>query len=965
MARGEVRYRITADAKPFVDATEQASREFKKFTDGVAGATGAFGRVAQAAGPMGVAIAAAAGAGTIAFGALAKAAFDVTKAAIEAGGRIQDLSSKTGVGAESLQRLGHAAKLSGSSMEQVGSAVVQMNRRLEAAPKEFEKFGLSVQRLKAMEPDKALAAISEKIAGMKTPAEQTAAAWAMFGRAGAEMLPVLKSNISQAAAEAERLGMVLTEESIKALDDMGDSLTTLDGAWEGFKNQLGASIAKSDGLKDAIHSLTEGLGALARWASQDGPRIVSALGDIAALADRIATSGQLGGVLRLAGVLVEGNPTPKTPHTFGADAPQMLLSPGHHAAVQQALAEIKRTGEAAERSAKAVREAYRDAARYFHSVGFMSEQGGHAPLFGVEPKWGAGAGLVGPNPVSDTEMAAALARQAMIDAGDTYEAQQRRMHAAAQEHLADLRRAREGAFDWGKALGNVAHAFELLGVRADSTLGRIIAGLLAAGAAGQQINDVLGRNTTTRLDPKTGQWVDSIDWKGMSWSDRLGLGASGVQAVAGIYGGAQGMGRGRGAAMGALSGAMAGMSIGGPIGAGVGALVGGIAGFFGGGRSNQPRPEQMTLEQRFGQLAEAYQAGGPGGAYLDFIRREKASGRPIGPVADLLRSNVDTAIGRTASLVGGWQINTAEDARAQAGLFHATFLAAVKEKGLPAAAAALKDAFGKLKSGIEQTGVSLEGFEEIARMMTLGENEAFAAAAERGQMTTDILKTLGASDYLTQGALDSAGIVAQQQVAAALAAGATSSEALQSVMPLLAEAQRQARDYGYEIPAEIAALIADAQAEGLKLPTSIAEKQLTVLEQIRDRLGGGPPPPNNNGNGTHAGNPGGGVDDVPGPGGKGPHEYAAGGADDFGAMTWTKLHGREAVLPADRPSEIVDQLAGRIAARLPVGSSGPTQLVLNGRVLGETLVELIRDNAGSVQAAIRTVVQQEARLAGR
>src|SRR5262245_56890128 len=56
------------------------------------------------------------------------------RAAIGYASSLSDLSSKTGVNVESLQRLGAAGKLVGVSMESIGTAINKMSRTLVDSP---------------------------------------------------------------------------------------------------------------------------------------------------------------------------------------------------------------------------------------------------------------------------------------------------------------------------------------------------------------------------------------------------------------------------------------------------------------------------------------------------------------------------------------------------------------------------------------------------------------------------------------------------------------------------------------------------------------------------------------------------------------------------------------------------------------------------------------------------------------
>jgi hypothetical protein len=81
--------------------------------------------------------------------------------------------------------------------------------------------------IKAMSPAEAFTAVGDAIGRLHNPMQQTAAAMEIFGRSGAQLLPVFKNGLSETAREAERLGIILDQETIVAGDKLGDTLDTI------------------------------------------------------------------------------------------------------------------------------------------------------------------------------------------------------------------------------------------------------------------------------------------------------------------------------------------------------------------------------------------------------------------------------------------------------------------------------------------------------------------------------------------------------------------------------------------------------------------------------------------------------------------------------------------------------------------------------------------------------------------
>jgi hypothetical protein len=170
-------------------------------------------------------VATKAGAMAVAFGALAVGSF------VRLTSELNDLSLKTGIGTTELQKLKFAAEQNGTTIDKVANAIGQMARRLmgddKSAVRSLERLNLSMADLRQMQPGAAFAAIEEAISKIPNPMEQSAIQLALFGKAGADLLPMVKSNLRETMEAAERLGIVLSEETVKGGDELGDSLDVL------------------------------------------------------------------------------------------------------------------------------------------------------------------------------------------------------------------------------------------------------------------------------------------------------------------------------------------------------------------------------------------------------------------------------------------------------------------------------------------------------------------------------------------------------------------------------------------------------------------------------------------------------------------------------------------------------------------------------------------------------------------
>lgn len=196
--------------------------EFQKIADATRNAGKETGVLTEALGKFGPMLAATFSVGSI---------MAFVKSVADLAGQYQDLSDKTGVGVEQLQRWDYAAKQSGGNIEQLSTAVTALSVRLvggdKSAAAAVKTLGLNFEELRAGKPGDALEEISAAISLIPDPMQQAAIAVALFGKSGAELLPVLKANIQEVGKAAS----VMSQDTVKMLDDAGD-------AWENLKGKV-------------------------------------------------------------------------------------------------------------------------------------------------------------------------------------------------------------------------------------------------------------------------------------------------------------------------------------------------------------------------------------------------------------------------------------------------------------------------------------------------------------------------------------------------------------------------------------------------------------------------------------------------------------------------------------------------------------------------------------------------------
>jgi len=183
------------------------------------------------------------------------AVVSTVSAVVKLGDQLDAVSARTGVSVQTLSALKFAAEQTDTSFETLATGVRRLQVALvEAASKSdseaakaFAKIGVSATNSAGQIRDvaDALPSIAEGIRNLGSDAEQTAAAVALFGRSGQELVPFLQTGaagMAEMTNQAQRLGAVLSPEVARAASDLDNSLKQLNTALEAMKREIIAPL---------------------------------------------------------------------------------------------------------------------------------------------------------------------------------------------------------------------------------------------------------------------------------------------------------------------------------------------------------------------------------------------------------------------------------------------------------------------------------------------------------------------------------------------------------------------------------------------------------------------------------------------------------------------------------------------------------------------------------------------------
>jgi len=178
--------------------------------------------------------------------------------------KIAKLASSTGFQTESLIAWQHGATQAGVSTDLFGRSLQRMQRVVgearagsATARQAFQQLGIGMHELVNRSPEELLEQVAEAFSKMESAADKAAAANAIFGRGGMDMINFLqegKAGLKAMSDEAGRLGMLFSAEELSQIEEANDAMDSLNKSLEAAY-QI-AAIEMAPALKDAAEQLT-------------------------------------------------------------------------------------------------------------------------------------------------------------------------------------------------------------------------------------------------------------------------------------------------------------------------------------------------------------------------------------------------------------------------------------------------------------------------------------------------------------------------------------------------------------------------------------------------------------------------------------------------------------------------------------------------------------------------------------
>lgn len=220
--------KIEIEIKSMKDTTEKAEKQINF----------SFGAMAKAGAGLAIGIGVVKGAFAALTGTL-----DQFGQALDLGGRLNDLSARTGETAGNLLLLERAFDNSGVGADKVGTAINKLQKFMSDAntsskenAKALSDLGLSYSALAQLTPTEQMGMLAEKINGITSPTERAATAMKIFGKSGGELLPLLENFSGEIGNARDELGSMtgIMDAKSAVFDTISDKITIIKGKFMEF-----------------------------------------------------------------------------------------------------------------------------------------------------------------------------------------------------------------------------------------------------------------------------------------------------------------------------------------------------------------------------------------------------------------------------------------------------------------------------------------------------------------------------------------------------------------------------------------------------------------------------------------------------------------------------------------------------------------------------------------------------------
>lgn len=196
---------------------------------------------------------------------------DVMNEAVHAGAAYADnintLSTNYGIATQALQAYQYMAELVDTDVDTITGSIAKLTRNMDAArngtgeaAEAFQKLGIQVTdgEGKLRNANDVFLEAIDHLGYIESGSERDALAMDLFGKSAMELNSLIAAGsegMTAYAREAQKMGFILSDQDLAALNSVQDSFDRMDNMMTAIKNQIGAEMAPA--LADLARQLLE------------------------------------------------------------------------------------------------------------------------------------------------------------------------------------------------------------------------------------------------------------------------------------------------------------------------------------------------------------------------------------------------------------------------------------------------------------------------------------------------------------------------------------------------------------------------------------------------------------------------------------------------------------------------------------------------------------------------------------
>lgn len=204
---------------------------------------------------------------------------------------LNTLAKQSGFTTEEIQKMKYASDMIDVSFEDISGALRKMKPKMNESNAAFKQLGISVTDSKGhlRSATEVFYESVEALSHIKNETERDQMAMTLFGKSADQLAGIIDDGGKALKAygdEAERLGLILDQETLDKINEVNDRLDESKAKWNAAKLELGAVVAEA--LAPLISNLALIVEKLAQWMAKLSPEQARLIIIIAAVVAAIA-----------------------------------------------------------------------------------------------------------------------------------------------------------------------------------------------------------------------------------------------------------------------------------------------------------------------------------------------------------------------------------------------------------------------------------------------------------------------------------------------------------------------------------------------------------------------------------------------------------------------------------------------------------------------------------------------------